>query len=378
MLSRHRNSVSSRAIVAILVGSGAAMGQNLPLTPQPGLSSQSECASSPTFNVQPFSGFVAGQGAVVPDSEIAVGPCHVLVASNAGIRAYNRLGQLGALDKPLFTYLAPPGPAGFWEPVGPEVRFYVILDPKVVWDPLASRWWASALQADDLYGTSFSTYDKFYLAIAVSKGSDPNAPDGWWFYRIDMTDAAPGPPFPGHVDLPSLAFDSSKVCIVAWDVVVPPHRWYAVVLDKQALLAGPSQVIPIAPTGDLRLLDPFVPGLYGALATKLGPMDGTPFYLIASNVETEIPDSLVRLYAIRQDQTPPVWNQTTVGVSPYRSTDQSGAPQPGGTGVTIQTQRNALFFWAVYRDGHLWAAHGVRNPNAPDPIGPWSVGTRSP
>ncbi len=362
----HRNAVLSRAIVAvaILVGSKVSLGQNTPLTPQPGLSAQSTCASSALFGVQPFVGPWPGRP---PDSEIAVGQCHVLLASNLGIRAYDKLGQAGSLAKPLFTTPAcPPGPAGFWLPLAgcEEVVDYFVGDPKLLWDPLTSRWWASAHEVDNLLSQP-GVYNRHYLAIAVSKGSDPNAQDGWWFYRVDMTAVLPNPVAVLRVDLPTLAFDASAVCVAAWDFTM--SRWYAVVLDKQALLSGTApSVIPIAAQGDPRL-SPFVPEPYGALASKLGPMDGTPFYLIASTAQTEIPDGLIRLNAIRQDQTPPTWTQAALTVAPYRSTDPAGAPQPSPTTITIETQRNALFFWAVYRNGHLWAAHGVRNPNAPDP-----------
>ena len=121
----------------------------------------------------------AATGIEPPDPWIAVGPSHVVQASNDGIRISDRSGHLIA-DYYLWDF--------FGEPAGTRYDG----DPRVVWDPWAGRWLATEFSADCSTGR---------VNLAVSRTSDPT---GVWDLWFDS--------FSGLLpDYPGLGYSSEKL-----------------------------------------------------------------------------------------------------------------------------------------------------------------------
>ncbi|MEM6638285.1 MAG: thrombospondin type 3 repeat-containing protein [Pseudomonadota bacterium] len=105
-------------------------------------------------------------GFIPPDTQIAVGPSHVIVAVNSAYTIYNLDGVIqGAAQTPynaLFTNAIPDGFTGN------------LFDPKIVYSPWHGRYVMLIL------GVDFTNQTSFYF-IAFSQTSDPT--QGWWLYR---------------------------------------------------------------------------------------------------------------------------------------------------------------------------------------------------
>ncbi|GMV35585.1 MAG: hypothetical protein AMXMBFR61_00930 [Fimbriimonadales bacterium] len=99
-----------------------------------------------------------------PDPILAVGPNHVLVATNAGFRIYNKSGSQ-TYSSSFGTFFS--GLAGFT----------FTSDPRVIYDHDSGRWFLLILGLNN-------SYYSWYL-LAVSDDSDPNGT--WKKYAIDST-----------------------------------------------------------------------------------------------------------------------------------------------------------------------------------------------
>jgi putative cell wall-binding protein len=130
----------------------------------------------------------AGDGACVPapcleppDPIVAVGPNHVVEATNRSVRVLDRSGTI-LKEVSLGTF--------FNEPAGQILDG----DPRIAWDTMHGRWIATEISADA--STS-------YLYLAVSTSSDPM---GTWITRAWYA--------PGIIgDFPGLGFSSDKIVL---------------------------------------------------------------------------------------------------------------------------------------------------------------------
>lgn len=166
-----------------------------------------------------------------PDTQVAVGPSDVAEAVNAELLIWNRSGQqLSSLS--LNTFF--PIPSG-----------YFFSDPKLVYDPVSSRWFLSG------WGVNTST-NSGTVYLAVSNSSDPTA--GWSVYTVATESGT-------LTDQPKIGVTGDKV-VVAWNDYgssgfTKVEVW---VLQKSDLLSGAtvaaqsytsSSVFNLVPAQDL-------------------------------------------------------------------------------------------------------------------------------
>jgi hypothetical protein len=160
-----------------------------------------------------------------PDPQIAVGPGHVFEMVNTTGRIYDRSGAtIDTVSLADFFDVAPAPSHG---------------DPKVLYDALSGRWFATYLSSDD----NASGNDEGFLHLAISASNDPTGE--WSAYVVSY-----GNNFP---DQPGLGVSSDKVTISSnvFDIDGPPgpvspgcdeEAGYCgvetIVIQKSDLLAG--------------------------------------------------------------------------------------------------------------------------------------------
>lgn len=127
-----------------------------------------------------------------PDPFVAVGPDHVVQATNAGIRITSR--TLGA---PLATQTL----SAFFgiDAIGNGYQAQTF-DPRVIYDSLHNRWIATEASFDCLTDAS-TTVGTGFIDVAISDTADPTL--GWSILSLPYTDTAP--------DYPGLGTSTDKV-----------------------------------------------------------------------------------------------------------------------------------------------------------------------
>jgi hypothetical protein len=146
-----------------------------------------------------------------PDTTVAVGPNHVIEATNLALRITDMAGN-NLLTEQLSTLFAPLGTS-------------YLTDPQVVYDDIANRWYVAILDID--YSLSFSD-----ILLAVSRDSNPL--DGFnEMQRIHVGSS-------DFLDFDKLGFNADAVVITANDYY---YGYYSqsltvVAIDKSSILDG--------------------------------------------------------------------------------------------------------------------------------------------
>jgi len=164
------------------------------------------------FQAFPYTGWYP------PDPQIGVGPSHVVVVVNGGVRVFDRSGSV-LYDNTL---------AGFFSPIYPG--YGNVFDPKVAYDPLARRWYILAVYV------SYSPDSAFYY-LAVSQ--TPNPLGGWYYYALDAT-LDGSTPTSNLADYPGLGYNDKWIVLTSNQFTFSWSYQYGKVrvLDKAAALSG--------------------------------------------------------------------------------------------------------------------------------------------
>ncbi len=128
-----------------------------------------------------------------PDANGTIGPGHFVELINGRYAAYDKTSGIVEASKT---------DKGFWTDAGvafdPGLR---IADPRLVFDPLSSRWFACAIDVD-------GSFSENRLLLAVSRTSNPL--DGWNGVAFD-----PDPATSLFADFPTLGIDANGVYLAA-------------------------------------------------------------------------------------------------------------------------------------------------------------------
>ncbi|UFP93790.1 hypothetical protein ISF26_18730 [Gloeobacter morelensis MG652769] len=173
----------------------------------------SEAAANLLFN---FEGIEASN-LEPPDPHVAVGPSEVLLATNAGLRVYNKSGS------PITGLLSP---SSFF---GVPSQFEIQSDPKVLYDAASGRFFAVWIAFDQQ-----ANLGAWFVAVSTSSSAS-----GTFFrYQINETGNLP--------DYPGLGICSDKLVITANDFRPAGFGGFsftgavAVALNKSQLTSGSS------------------------------------------------------------------------------------------------------------------------------------------
>jgi hypothetical protein len=281
-----------------------------------------------------------------PDIALAVGPSHLLQATNKGVRLSDRDG-VPVASLPLADFFGAPADGG------------QVYDPKVMFegDPARPRFYAVAVQTDFDRRTSS-------LHLAVSRGSEPAdlAPQQWCRYRLQGIYRGTGRNAggPGWADYPNLGAGGNALILTSSHYSFGDNAFtYAVVrvLDKRALVpagggCGTLRVTRFQPAqtfGDreIQVLQPVRP---------LPPTtaDATPpAYLVATG---RPPSNRYRIWRfVNGSGGTPVLQRVEVAGPSY---DLPPAVPQLGSRLLLQTG-DARVLQAVAVGNWIWAAHST-------------------
>ncbi|MCC6661801.1 MAG: hypothetical protein IT437_13045 [Phycisphaerales bacterium] len=305
------------------------------------------------------------------DTDLAVGPCHVVTCSNFGVRSNAKQVSLEALERFLAMGVFSSSDDHFWPPTTttppstpPPPYYSHAFDPQVVYDPYSGRYGASAAMVErHAFPSGGSPPDHWYLVLAVSKSEDPN-PSGtepaWWFYRFECTQIVAAV---SNIDQPKLAVDSDNFYILADSITF--SEALVLTLPKDDYLDGSADKNVVLGVGDVREIEDRWP----TLAVRFGLDDGTPQYAINDGFGLGVEhndnesSSFITLYAI--DREGEVLDSFAVTSLPTY-TQNNTAPQDDSSSTPPIVTDSGFFVSAVYwpgaeGDGSLWAVHTVRH-----------------
>lgn len=308
-----------------------------------------------TFNYQAPELGLAAPGSVVfdgpnesntpfipPDSMIAAGPNHLVVAINALLAIYDKSGvQQGSFQdlKAFFSGLALTGD---------------IFDPRLIYDQQDGRFILSAGLID------FQNFTNGYVLVAVSQTSDPT---GAWnkfainFMGRNLTNTANTfPDFPGLGLGPTAIYITSNQFVLDAQCLGPnpnapcafSDAWIKVIALPQLLAGNPNLNISTftnVRTGSGQLAFSIQPALsYGATNSE---------FLVAASFEAS-PGNVLNLFSINTTGTPAL-QELDLTVPSFSLAPQ--AVQPGTSGVIDTGDFRTLN--AIWNNGSLWCGQNV-------------------
>jgi len=287
-------------------------------------SAPSQLPSAPALSGSGFEGLDNGDNSAVvgftltpPDPQVAVGPNHVFEMVNVIGRIYTRAGgsvQTFALR------------SFFGVPAG-----YSDTDPKVFYDALSNRWFASYASYLDLAG---STNDKGRLHLAISQTDDPTG--AWNVYFLSYNMVLP--------DYEAIGVTTDKLTVSSNIFDVDSNAYFGVetlVFEKADVLAGlPGASVHLF--GFPRRTDRFT------VRPAQGLSAGNDQFLTTRGGSTT-------LTVIKITGTPAAANVTEAYASDKTMLAQNAPPASVALGGNIDSGDSRLLD-AMWRNGRLWTS----------------------
>lgn len=278
---------------------------------------------------------------IPPDTHGAIGPSHAMTMLNSEVRIQTKTG----------TNISTVSLSTFWGSiVGSK------FDPKVLYDPLSSRWIAVC---DANANSAISK-----VCFAISGTSDPTG--SWTFYEFDA-DAADvtWADYPGFgVNGTWIAITQNMFRVSGSPSFVGAKMW---VIDKSTALAGGSLTTTVFPTSfDM------TGGVFGFTLQPCQAFGGDTLFIVDNSGFSSSGIFLIRISRITGTASAPVWSVLPGG--PFAGTGlfpvvnnfnftQIDADQLG-TATDIETNDPRMLN-AVYRNGRIWCTHSGGLPVAP-------------
>ena len=264
-------------------------------------------------------------GCTPPDTDVAVGPAHVVETVNTALAVYNKATGARILRQEMTAFFAP---------LGGVLR---LSDPVVSYDELSNRFVIGVL---DFQEHSQSRFD-----FAVSNDADPT--HGFTLRRYDMNDGVGG--FDG-ADYPRLGWNADAY-VVSFNMFINDVRYDHVdtlSIDK-ASLTGFRQVVPGALANHTL-----------APATMHGSTPGGPLWLVEGAGGNTNGDAIggdvvqvVRMTNVLSDD--PTYTTTPLPVTPYAVPPRASQPE----GLFEIVTNDARVLNAAWDHGRLVASQTV-------------------
>ncbi len=285
-----------------------------------------------------------GLGVYPPDSQLAVGPQHVLQAVNIAVRLTDHTGD-NAVSQTLTEHFGlPPVTGGSTEPT--------ITDPKAHYDPLSERFFLVMLEVD----LASSAYARAYLSVSRSNAPATLGDDNWCKYAIStrlgntwgdypglgmserwLAISTNNFPFSGSFSNQSRLFVVDKSVIADNAARCPTAKFFKFNLRKNDL--GEFSVQP-------------------AQHYEASGLAGDPLFALSSEVLGGSTYTLFRISTkgARGAARPKLARAEVRALDRYTFPPQ--ASQSGG-GELLETGDPRVMQQAVYRHGRLWFTHAT-------------------
>ena len=270
---------------------------------------------------------------IPPDAHLAAGPTQICGTVNSDFAIWDKEGNLlKRINADVFYQSLLPGASTF--------------DPKVVYDHFAKRFIMVWLHVDDAQAQS-------YFIVSVS---DDSTATGLW-YNWSLNSSLNGTVYDANWgDYQGVGFDQEALYITADQFSFASEYDYVKIriIPKDQLLqnnAGPvvwNDIWDITyPNNSQRVFNIRPSIVFSDIDAY--PLLHSPYW--SANYFT--------LYRITNPTTNPVLTAVNVPVAPYQGSPNAG--QPGG-GLQIETNGSMLTNEPAFRDGYLYAVHGIGNP----------------
>jgi hypothetical protein len=184
---------------------------------------------------------LAESGFVPPDSNGAVGPTQVLVATNGRFKLFDKNGGLQAFNV---------SDQAFWSSVITPSAGTSVTDQHVRYDRLSGRWFITELDVPMPCQCSNR------ILVAVSSGSTITASSSFTLYQFqhDTVGPTPNPDTGGFADYDTLGVDAAALYIGVNEFLPLSTNATGYVVNKAALVSGG----PLVVTAFRQLLDPMM------------------------------------------------------------------------------------------------------------------------
>jgi hypothetical protein len=258
---------------------------------------------------------------IPPDTNGAVGRKHIVELLNGHYAVYRKNNGQRVAAASLFQ---------FWNESGVFPRGFVV-DPRVLYDAAADRWYASAFSSNFGNGPD-------ELLFAVTRTDDPS--QGWVGFSVPFAG-----PVGDFIDFPMLGMSRDAVFVSTNGAVL--------VVPKSDLLAAQPSLARSTLLQDRSLLTPG-----GTKVQAVVDLDGAPQTLLLGTWDVE--GSTLRLWRIVGDVTAPALSadQPFIALAPYVPVGPQGALQPE-SGIGISPSSPFLASTIVARNGRLWGVQTV-------------------
>src|SRR5438309_745008 len=285
-----------------------------------------QAASAPSVSGSGFEGMddgdnntIAGFTLTPPDAQVAVGPNHVFEMVNVIGRIYTRAG--GTVQT--FTLRSFFGVAAG----------YADTDPRVFYDAVSGRWFASYVSYLDLAG---SINDRGRLHLAISQTDDPTG--AWNLYFLSYNQVLP--------DYEAVGVTTDKLTVSSNIFDVDSNAYFGVetlVFEKADVMAGvPGPSVRLFAFA--RRTDRFT------VRPAQGLSSGNDQYLVTRDGSTA-----TILTVIKVTGTPGAGNVTEAYTSNRTMLAQNAPPASSALGGNINSGDNRLLD-AMWRNGRLWTS----------------------
>lgn len=289
-------------------------------------------------------------GQIVPDTNGAAGPFHLMQPLNYGILFQRKEDgvELGRLN--LQT---------FWQGTTPPLNGSAV-DPVVLYDPFSHTWFFTAITGND------------QLLLAVSQTHDPTG--AWWKWSV---------PGGASIDQPKMGINNKWIAVQVDILATPPYS-IIFLFDKAPLLQGIQPHLPSPLSGPEEPNTPAqpvqtykkitVPSVYGTYISPARTYDpGLPdLYLLQSTPNfDQLTINTLKVFKISGASA------ATAEISFFGSASSGpdswtsrfafgqGAPQPGLPN-SIRADDDRIHS-CMYRNGSLWTAQTIFLPAGSSP-----------
>lgn len=292
-----------------------------------------------------------------PDPNGAVSGSQVIVASNNGLKIYDKRN---ITDPPLVT---PTGYSGerapgnlfisledFFSPVLPPASG--ISDPHIRYDRLTKRWVVIAIEVNP-------SQENNLILIAVSDGEKVSDGSSFTFYAFNSSlfPYDPGAPYYPFLDFPRLGVDKNSIVIGGNQFGYDSLTNVAYVIDKKKLLQGQLVVYPFE-LGVYDFINGTVDGMYTPQAAQNDDPAGNKTLLAGI---TYYQDALVVASISYYKDQPYLTALTTLPVEPFNNPRDNSHP---GSLIPLDQNDTRLLQAEVHVNklngkASLWTSHAI-------------------